>query len=87
MPRDRYLIARIDYVLVPAVLAYVGHGETPYDLNLRFTPFRESATEYSNKRTAVREAKRLRRSMNRYVWRVITVNSRRKVFDSTEERS
>jgi hypothetical protein len=70
MRRENYLIVRIDHVLVPSVVAYVGHGETPYDLNLRFTPFRDSATRYSNKRDAVRDAKRVAGNMPRYQFKV-----------------
>jgi hypothetical protein len=72
MNRQRYLIVRLDHVLVPTELAYVAHCDTPYDINLRFTPFRTSATEYSNKRVALRELKRLERSMNRYAWKLVT---------------
>ena len=55
MTRDTYIIVRVDHVLVPSVVAYVGHGDTPYDLKLRFTPFRTSATQYSAKREARRD--------------------------------
>lgn len=82
MSREQYLIVRIDYVLVPAVVAYVGHGDTPYDLNLRFTSFRDSATLYSNKRDCIGVAKRLKRSMNRYTFRVIGQFSRKPVWRS-----
>jgi hypothetical protein len=59
MKRAMHLIVRIDYATVPADVTYVAHGDTPYDLNLRWTPYRESATLYSNKKQAIQEAKRI----------------------------
>lgn len=82
MPRDTYIIIRIDHVLVPATVAYVGHGDTPYDLNLRFTVWRDSATRYGGKAYAVREAKRLARTFTGHRFKVSGYHGRRVVFDS-----
>lgn len=65
-----YYIVRIDHQVMPCAVAYVGHGDTPYDLNLRFTYVRESATRYGSKRDAIREAKRLHRTFNGYQFKV-----------------
>lgn len=69
-PRDTYIIARLDHVTVPTALAYVGHGETPHDLVLRFTHFRDSATRWSNRRDAISEARRLAPIFNSYHFKV-----------------
>lgn len=79
--REHYIIVRLDYAVVPAGLAYVGHGDTPHDLNLRFTYFSTSATAYSNKRHAIQEAKRLHRIFNGYRFKVNGEQTRRTVFD------
>jgi len=84
MKRDTYLIVRIDWVLVPAVVAWVGHGETPHDLNLRFTNFRGSATEWSSKRDAIKEAKRLAKSFPGYQFKVNQTAGRRTVWTNRE---
>jgi hypothetical protein len=87
MSRDQYLIVRIDHVIVPSVVAYLGHGETPYDLNVRYTTFRESATVYSNKRDAIRQAQVSARFLNRYQFKVVGVWSHACVWNSTEVQS
>ena len=82
MTKDTFIIVRVNHVLVPSVIDYVGHGETPYDLKLRFTPFRASATSYSNKRNAIREAKRLCKVFNHYQFKVVGHMGYNIVFNS-----
>lgn len=53
MTRERYLIIRIDHRIVPAIVEYATSDPR------RWTAFRSSADEYSNKRDAIRDAKRL----------------------------
>jgi hypothetical protein len=79
--RDRYIIVRIDHRVIPSSVSYVGHGETPYDLNLRFAYFRDSATQWSNKRKAIREARRLRGIFNSYRFKVVGATGRHTVAE------
>jgi hypothetical protein len=81
MRRERYYIVRIQHSVVPSVVSYVGHGETPYDLNMRFAYFRDSATQYSSKRDAIREAKRYSKTFPGQ-WKVVGECSSRAAFDS-----
>lgn len=82
-PRQRYIIVRLDRTLVPVVATWVAHGETgPHDLVLRFTNFLGSATEYSSKRAAISEARRLAPIFNSYHFKVNTSQSRTTVWES-----
>lgn len=71
MKRDTYIIVRVNWQLVPASIDYVGHGDTPYDLNLRWAHFRDSATTWSSKREAIREAKRLQKTYSGHQIKVV----------------
>lgn len=83
MSRDTYIIVRVEHRFVPAVVSYVGHGETPHDLNLRMAHFRESATQYSAKRDAIREAKRLANEPAMPgQWRVVSTHGQTTVWSS-----
>jgi hypothetical protein len=82
MERDKYLIVRVDYVTVPAIVAYIGHCDTPYDMNLRYTSFRDSATHYSNKRDAIRQAKQSSKAFPGCVFKVKQVFGRNTVWSN-----
>ena len=71
MSRDTYIVVRIDHVLVPSSVDYLGHGDTPYDLNVRYTHFRDSATRYSTKRDAIKQAKQSARVFSSRVYKVV----------------
>ena len=80
MMREQYYIVRLDVQLVPTVVAYVGHCEPPYDMKLRWMCFRDSATEYSSKRDAIREVKRLAKIFTGFYWKVNGAKSRHTYF-------
>jgi len=93
MFRDTWIIVRLDSRLVPAVVSYVGHGETPHDFKMRWTCLRESATRYGSRRVAMTEARRLARVFSgrfsvvgyrgRLVFPVAPGRPRRAIVDET----